>query len=232
MLKYINRMSTEVLSCPNNVIPEPCQNGMIEKWITNDMKKLVVALTGSKYSIKYSVELTPPNYDDNYHIHGPCGSVRPTVSPSCDTKYLTLKLTFTTDKITDKLKIGLDKLSNSRSDTGKELKAWCGYQNTNEVPYQIGYYKKPGFDIVYQGLKVMIPHMTEKQFAFICWKEHEIGHYNEYLVEPKTYVGDKNCVWNETSSKQVSTGSYTVEIQLLNCDIDSNIAILKSTLVE
>jgi hypothetical protein len=226
-----------------SIIPEPINNVMVNKWVTEPMKELAIALSESKYQLAYSVELTPSEYSGNSHVHGTSYGhtlLKPDNPPLCDERHLMLKITFITNKQPSKC---LDQLRNRLSESGRELKAYSVYEpriTGNRITK--GLYKKKDFDTAYQAYKLIEPNLSQQQFAYVQWIDPDNNNfnydwlpcYNHNLVEERHYAGDNDsdCVEPIYEYYSEDSNEYHVTINLLSSDIEINIPILKSALLE
>ena len=85
------------------------------------------------------------------------------------------------------------------------------------------------FDIslVANNVKLLNPHVTEKQFAYDEEKEVWISD----LTEIKLYNGDERCIDKITKYKNVNSERLTVSLTLLSIDIKNNIEHIEEILL-
>lgn len=126
----------------------------------------------------------------------------------------------------------LGKLKNKHGERGQRHCPWTVNMYAEYSPpkkTKFGWYKKPGFDEALKALKAMSPKMTERDLAEYglddCHKTHSSGDYNPDFVERREFEKGKPgciCTFEETEQKLLETGLDTVEISIINTNIEEN----------
>ncbi|CAH6419090.1 Hypothetical protein HVR_LOCUS283 [uncultured virus] len=97
--------------------------------------------------------------------------------------------------------------------------------------YKIGVYQREGFDEVYQSLKKLKPNLDKQTLACAFPNSNLHGQSQKWdleLVKREVYHGDEDCLFTETIPHKIPSGSKSVTIEFLCCDVASNLSSLKN----
>ena len=140
------------------------------------------------------------------------------IRPIADGKMVLVTITFTMPS-KDFETIQSQKFDLTINYVGKTYNLWHKEKIYIKVPYTCGVYKIEGFDNAFNNVKLLNPHVTEKQFAYD--EEKEVWDSN--LTEIKLYNGDDGCINKITKYKNINSEKITVSLTLLSIDIKNNI---------
>lgn len=108
----------------------------------------------------------------------------------------------------------------TKNHIGNALQTWCIRPNRGHLQYCCGVYKKPGFDMAFNALKVMKPQLNESDFATTEYA-HTSG-WDDELVSLELFHGMDNCLKTFTANDFYDAGDSTVTLQLLAIDVNEN----------
>jgi hypothetical protein len=203
-------------------------------WISNAMDQLIT--TCNKITTcNYEVDLVPVGYHDDFLYTAPI--LRHMKKKLFDEKYLLLTISVNVKTIDLNQ---LNELINQLVITpGKVEKPFnpISIINHNKVQIKkVNFYKKPGFDTVYNSLKTMLPFLTPADMMTMKFKSFKLEsvhclnyrkEYNPYLIEASYDLKEKELLLDVCQEYiAVPSGESTIKLSIMSIDIERNINVI------
>jgi hypothetical protein len=94
-----------------------------------------------------------------------------------------------------------------------------------------GIYKRNGFDNAYSATKVLIPTLSEKEFACILNSAPK-PQYNPLLIEKRVYDTEGGCLDTISHMEKTGVEYYRLSINTLDSDLEENMRAIQTLLQE
>lgn len=207
-------------------------------WISNAMSHLI-ATCNNITKCEYELDLVPVGYHDDFLYTAPI--LRHMKKKLFDEKYLLL--TISVNVKTDTLDVlQLNQLVSQLIITppitpGKTPFNPLSLVHKSKVQVKtVNFYKKPGFDTVYESLKTMLPFMTPADMMTMKFKSFKLEsvkclnyckEYNPYLIEASYDLKEKELLLDVCQEYiMVPSGESIVKLSLMSINIERNLDII------
>lgn len=222
-------------------------------WKTESMQKFVDKLLDNDNNIfTFRVGIIPPGYYEKIPgIYGYSGEVGPSGKTedlgqagqsgmymkevkNYPENYMLLQIDFTAlDGIKEFLEELKSKLIITPGGRNQKYDIFRYQKIYEKVPTDMGVYKRPGFNVAYQAMRLVLnqPYLTMKKFAKYgvdesLGGESIKGKYNNDLVVHRKYDGDVDLLEQYVLAVDKTDGKCKYTINILSTDIEKNEAVL------